>query len=238
MESLRSNEADRITILHIVAPAEVGGVERVVQALAGGHSRAGHSVHAAAVLSSAEHDHAFLASLRGTGADVHVLAVPDRGYWRERALVRNLCRCVRPDVVHTHGYRSDVVDASVARRLGIPTVTTAHGFIGNTWRSRLYERVQRVAFRRFDRVVAVSAPLGAGIARDGVPAERLTIIRNAWSGGRPSLDRSGARRALGVPLDGFRIGWVGRLTPEKGPDLMIDALGRIAGSDCRPSHGL
>ena len=29
--------------------------------------------------------------------------------------------------MHTHGYRSDVVDSGVARGLGIPTVTTLHG---------------------------------------------------------------------------------------------------------------
>lgn len=185
MESLRSNEADRLTILHIVAPAEVGGVERVLQALAGGHSRAGHDVHVAAVVSSADPDHVFLASLRRTGAAIHVLAVPDRAYRREWTLVRQLCQLIRPDVVHTHGYRSDVVDASVARRLGIPTVTTVHGFIGNTWRGRLYERVQRAALRRFDRVVAVSALLGTEVARAGVPAERLTVLKNAWSAEPP-----------------------------------------------------
>ncbi|MGH7577663.1 MAG: glycosyltransferase [Longimicrobiales bacterium] len=227
MESLRSNEASLITILHIVAPAEVGGVERVVKALVSGHSDAGHDVHVAAVVSSVDPDHAFLASLRGTGATAHVLAVSDRAYRHERALVRDLCHRIHPDVVHTHGYRSDVVDASVARRLGIPTVTTAHGFVGNTWRGRLYERVQRAAFRRFDHVVAVSQALGACITRDGVPTERLTILRNAWSGDQPSLDRSAARRELGVSRDGFRIAWVGRLTREKGADLMIDAFARL-----------
>lgn len=233
MDSLRSNEADRITILHIVAPAEVGGVERVVRALARGHSRAGHDVHVAAVLSSADPNHAFLTSLAGTGAAVHVLALSGRAYRRERALVRDLCLRVRPDVVHTHGYRPDVVDAGVARQLGIPTVTTAHGFIGNTWRGRLYERVQRAAFRRFDRVVAVSAPIGAAIASDGVPTERLTILRNAWSGDEPSSDRAAARGELGVPRDGFRIAWVGRLTREKGPDVLIDALARLRPSGRR-----
>lgn len=201
-----------------------------MRALAGGHSRSGHDVHVAVVLSSAEPDHAFLESLRGIGATVHVLVVSDRAYLRERALVRDLCQRVRPDVVHTHGYRPDVVDAGVAKGLGIPAITTVHGFTGNHWRNRLYERVQRIAFRRFDCVVAVSASLGTELARNGVPPERITILKNAWSGEEPMMDRAAARSALGLPRDGFRVGYVGRLTPEKGPDVMIDALAHVDGA--------
>ncbi len=38
------------------------------------------------------------------------------------------------------------------------------------------------------------------------------------------LDRPAARRALGVPDGGLRIGWVGRMSLEKGPDVMLEAL--------------
>ena len=47
------------------------------------------------------------------------------------------------DVVHTHGYRADVLDAPAARRAGFPTLCTLHGFIGGGWRNRLYEALQR-----------------------------------------------------------------------------------------------
>jgi len=38
-------------------------------------------------------------------------------------------RRLRPDIVHTHGFRSDVVDGSVARSEGAAVVSTCHGFI-------------------------------------------------------------------------------------------------------------
>ncbi len=47
----------------------------------------------------------------------------------------------------------------------IATVTTVHGFTGGDWKNRVYERLQRRAFRRFDAVVAVSHPLGESLAR-------------------------------------------------------------------------
>src|SRR2546429_211481 len=98
--------------------------------------------------------------------------------WRGRRICANrwpwqrgvaaACNRLRPTIVHTDGYRPDVVDASVARRRGIPTVTTVHGFTGGGWKNGLYERLQRRAFRRLDAVVAASEPLKAQLTRAGV----------------------------------------------------------------------
>jgi len=215
-----------VKILHVVAPAAVGGLERVVQMLATGLAGSDHEVHVACVSADAEASEAFLAPLTSGSPSVraHTIAIPGRGYSRERSAIAALCRQIGPDIVHTHGYRPDVIDAGVARRLGIPIVTTAHGFVGGTWRYRTYEFVQRRAFRRFDAVVAVSRTLGERLARAGVPPVRLHVVPNAWRRFNPALDRNAARQALGLPREGFVIGWVGRLSAEKGPDVLLDAL--------------
>jgi glycosyltransferase involved in cell wall biosynthesis len=127
-------------------------------------------------------------------------------------------------VVHTHGYRPDVVDAGPARRLGIPTVTTVHGFTGGDWKNRLYERLQRRAHRSFDGVVGVSRPLVEQLIRGGIAPRRVHFVQNAWEATAPPLDRLAARRALGLREEGFVAGWAGRLSAEKGPDVLLDAL--------------
>jgi glycosyltransferase involved in cell wall biosynthesis len=136
----------------------------------------------------------------------------------------DLGRRLRPGVVHTHGCRPDVVDAGPARRLGIPTVTTVHGFTGGDWKNKFYERLQRRAHRSFDAVVAVSQPLVEQLIRDGVPPHRVHFVQNAWQETSPPLNRQAARRALGLGYDGFLVGWAGRLSREKGPDVLLDAL--------------
>jgi len=214
-------------ILHVVAPGDVGGLERVVALLALGQARSGEDVHVAAVLDRANGRHPLLDTLGGGGVTTHPIVLPGRAYWRERAAVLELCRGLRPAVVHTHGYRPDVVDAGVARGLGIPIVTTVHGFTGGGWKNRLYERLQRRAYRRFDAVVAVSRPLVAALVRGGVPRHRVHWVQNAWQETGPRLDRSVARRALGLPEDGFVVGWAGRLSHEKGPDVFLDALAHL-----------
>lgn len=218
---------DAIGVLHLVAPSEMGGAERVVHALATGQRRAGHRVSVAAVLGRGVVNHPFVGPLVEAGVDVVPLRLPPRAYLRERAAIEDICRRIRPHVVHTHGYRVEVVDAGVAHRLGIPTVATVHGFTGGDWKNRLYQQLQRRVLRRFEAVVAVSRPLAGVLARAGVPADRLHVVRNAWpegGDGEPPLPRDRARRMLDVPPERFHIGWVGRLTAEKGADVLIAAL--------------
>jgi len=216
-----------MVILHIAAPSDVGGLERVVQELAREQHRAGHDVHVAAVLTEPAVDHPFFAPLVEAGVETHAVVPGPRGYRRERGAVAELCRRLGPTVVHTHGYRPDVLDAGVARRAGIPVVTTVHGFTGGDWKNRVYEWLQCRAFRRFDAVVAVSQPLRTRLVRAGVHPDRIHVVPNAWRPG-PALDRAAARRALGVAPGAFVLGWVGRLSREKGPDVLLDALRDLA----------
>ena len=218
---------DTIAVLHLVAPCDVGGLERVVQALATGQRGAGHRVSVVAVLRNGREGHPFVRALSEAGVDVVPLHLPPRAYLNERSAVDEICRRIRPDVVHTHGYHVDVVDAGVARRHRVPTVTTVHGFTGGDLKNRIYEGLQRRAFHRFDAVVAVSRPLAGELARAGVPAARLHVVPNAWPGGAPPLPRDHARRRLAVPEERFHVGWVGRLTREKGADLLLAAAGLL-----------
>lgn len=184
----------------------------------------GHLVHVIASVGPEVGEHPFVAALRRRHVPVTVIALPSRAYLAERAELRRLLTGMAPDVVHTHGYRTDVLVARVARRLGLRTVSTAHGFVGGSARNRIYEWIQLRTWRSLDAVVAVSRPLVARLKAAGIPDDRIHCIRNAWAADRPPLPRLEARRQLGLPLEGPIIGWVGRLSREKGADVMIDAL--------------
>jgi len=195
-----------------------------VQMLGTGFGSLGHEVHVVSVVTESGAAQAFHGPLSEAGVATHEIVLSARSYARERAVIAALCQRLRPDAVHTHGYRPDVVDAGVARQLGIPVITTVHGFTGGTWRNLVYEFLQRRAFRRFDAVVAVSRPLRDRLARAGVARSRIHTLPNAWRRIAPALDRDAARRTLGIPREDFVVGWVGRLSVEKGPDVLLDAL--------------
>lgn len=221
---VRSPADGGLPILHLVAPGENGGLERVVHALAIGHHRRGQAVAVAATITDGREDHPFLAPLVDAGVPVFPLFVPARGYAEERRAVAALCERLQPRVVHTHGYRPDVLSASVARTMGIATVTTVHGFTGGGFKNRFYEWLQRRAFRRFDAVVAVSRPLAQQLEAHGVPRARIHLLPNAWADDRPLRPRAEARRTLGLAEGRLHVGWVGRLSREKGPDVLVRAL--------------
>jgi glycosyltransferase involved in cell wall biosynthesis len=131
---------------------------------------------------------------------------------------------LQPRVVHTHGYRADVIGGAVARAHRVPTVSTVHGFTGGRWRNRLYERVQYFALRRADAVIAVSAPLVQRLADNGVPRHKIHRIPNGFAPLVHPMTRATARQRLGIRAETLVAGWVGRLSKEKGADVMLDAL--------------
>jgi glycosyltransferase involved in cell wall biosynthesis len=159
--------------------------------------------------------------------------LPARGAFDPGLLFRfaALFRRVKPDVVHTHEYKSDAIAYLVTRCMPlyarrVPLVATMHGVVRTTEALRRYERLDARLLRRFDAVIPVSQGT-ATIARDyGVPEGRIRPVANGVDTDRfwPGTDRRAARSALGLPPDGVFIGMVGRLSEEKGPDQLLEAF--------------
>jgi glycosyltransferase involved in cell wall biosynthesis len=226
----------RLSIVHLLAPAPYGGLESVVLTLAAAQRAAGDAVCVAVVMNGAAQGHPFVRALAGRGIDVEVISVSGRDYIGERKKVRALLEQRRADVLHTHGYRPDVVDAPVARWMGVPTITTVHGFTGGGGvKGRLYEWLQLRSFRAFDAVVAVSEKLRGDLVRAGVRASRVHTVRNSHEADTELLDRAAARRTLGIGEHERVAVWVGRMSAEKAPDVMVRVLAAAATPDLRLS---
>ena len=220
-------------ILHVTAPAPWGGLESVLYGLVSAQAEAGHDVSVIAAVESDRHD--FVVNLRARGLVVVPLTVPPRAYREERRQITSCCVRRQPDVVHTHGYRPDVIAGGAARSLGVPWVTTVHGFTGGGWKNRFYERLQLLSYRHCSAVVAVSDRLSAELAERGVPRSRLHMVRNGWPGEPAPLPRSDARARLGITSDAPRIGWIGRMSREKGADVLIQSLPALRTTGLRAS---
>jgi glycosyltransferase involved in cell wall biosynthesis len=219
-----SDAVDPLHIMHVLAPAAFGGLESVVRMLAHGQHARGHRVTVATVLETSDDARALRAALSGDGAEVVPIVLPGRSYLREWRAIAALCRQMSPSIVHTHGYRADIVAGWAARHSGVPTVSTVHGFTGGSWKNRLNERLDCAALARFHAVVAVSRPLAARLGSERVPPQRVHILPNAFESLHRDMTRADARATLGVSADDWRIGWVGRMTHEKGPDVMLRAM--------------
>ena len=222
----------RTSVLHLIHPGETGGAETVVRLLATSQRSLGGRIAVGAVVQSERTAASFFAALNEATIEVHRVRIGGRDYRREQRAMAAFCSEFAPDVVHSHGYRSDVVD-SLHLRAGVPIVTTVHGFTGGDLRNRFYQWLQCQSYRWFDAVVAVSEPLHGQLARR-IESARLHLLPNAYALEPGGLGRAAARVQLGVSDNEFAIGWIGRLSPEKGADVLLDALiDRGAPTDAR-----
>jgi glycosyltransferase involved in cell wall biosynthesis len=138
---------------------------------------------------------------------------------------------LKVDLLCCSGYKPDLVGWRAARRAGIPVVSISHGWTAATWRVRCYETLDRLALRWFDAVVCVSQAQADKVGAAGVPDTKRILIRNAI-GAEAFVKLAAATRAemLGwFPTPPrWLVGAAGRLSPEKGFEVFIEAAEQVA----------
>jgi glycosyltransferase involved in cell wall biosynthesis len=168
---------------------------------------------------------------RAREAGTRILEVQDGGRL-DPCCVRRLRRLARKaDVIHTHDYKTEVYGLLLGRGGGrARLVATAHGWTRDAVKTRLYETIDLLALRFFDRVIAVSEATRRDLIAGGVHEERIVLLRNGidetvW---RPAHEDM--RAELGIPREAPVVGTVTRLSPEKGVDLLLEAAVRVPGA--------
>jgi len=143
--------------------------------------------------------------------------------------LRWLVKCHPGAIVHSHGYKADILVSlmGVPRRLGC--LATCHNWISDTRKLLLLETLDKRALRHFDRVVAVSADIARELVTSGVSAQRVSIIDNGITIPQARDDsKSHVRVEFGIPDGGRLIVQIGRLARSKRIDLLLQAVSGLA----------
>jgi glycosyltransferase involved in cell wall biosynthesis len=148
------------------------------------------------------------------------------------ATVKAIAQYVRDhdiDVVHSHKYKTTFHALLARRRQSFALVSTYHNWLKDSRSLKLYAAIDKLLARFCDAAIGVSAAVSQELAHF-VPEKRVFHIENGVDCARfsPPLARADAQRALRLGL-GARpvVGFVGRLTAQKGVNDLIDAMGIV-----------
>jgi len=125
------------------------------------------------------------------------------------------------DIVHAHSHLffSTILCAFIRHFSSTPLIITNHGLFSQTaplWLQKIYlSTIGRWTLRSADRILCYTAVEKDQLIPYGISEEKIAVIHNGIS----SADFSPS------PSDpGKQILWVGRFTPGKGVDVLLDAM--------------
>lgn len=217
------------TILHLIPTLEGGGAERQMAMLAMEQARRGWEVHVA-LRRGGVHER----TLRAGGVTVHVLGDLPGLHPRLLGRLFSTVRRVRPGIVQTWLPQMDFVGGLVARLYGIPWILCERASERAYLDAAAVHWARRRVGRTADAIVANSAE-GAAYWRGACSRSgEVAVVANA-------LDVAGIRGAAPVRRDGVSEGertilFVGRLVPQKAPEIFLQAVARVSGE--RNLHAL
>jgi len=172
------------------------------------------------------------------GVRTEHIAIPGKLSLRTVHALRAMLQRERIEILHTHGFKSDVLGYLATRGKPTKLISTQHGWSAEEGlRIRLYEGIGRVFLRAFDRVYPLSPALRDDLIARGFSREKVKLIVNGVD--IASFDACYRQRTAGRQHDAFRVLFAGRLCKPKGVMELIRAFAdlrvgsarlRIAGS--------
>ena len=135
-----------------------------------------------------------------------------------QSAIRALVKLIKQrdiDIIHTHGYKSDIMGLIAARISGIKSISTPHGFgEPSDLKLKAFIKLGKFAMRFCDSVAPLSEQLVDEIKVAGVAEKKIHFIRNAvdlkevepYRVKKKTHDEAGRK---------LRIGYIGQMIPRK-----------------------
>jgi glycosyltransferase involved in cell wall biosynthesis len=217
--------------IQLISTGGIYGAERTLLELAGYLQTQGWSNHVVALEGKGATPLVERARASGLEAEAFVPAgrLPFRAMLeRTRRLLARYPRAV----VHSHGYKPDIL----LWLLGVPRrlvcLSTCHSWYRETLQLRILEAIDKRVLRRFDHVVAVSGEIYADLATHRIAPRKRSLISNGISVPYATEDaRETVRRSLGLSQTAPLVVQIGRLARSKRNDLLIGAAAHLASNN-------
>lgn len=205
-----------LRVLQVVGNAIVGGMETWVERLIERLPAARFQVTALCPCESPYTDR-----LRALGADVLVTSMPDDPPWASLQMATMLARHRRVELIHAHLPNAHLLGGLAGRLAGVPVMSTIHG----RQLSTLDLEVHRLVGSHLSVVCQESFhhALAAGVDPTRLSCDPNGVDTQVFQPLPRPGDGQGVRAELGLAGDVPLVGFVGRLSPEKGPETFVRA---------------
>ncbi|HEY6943726.1 MAG TPA: glycosyltransferase [Candidatus Acidoferrum sp.] len=228
---------------------EFGGPPVKVRALAEGLARSGHQVTVltadwglekrAALTQEKNSAERSPFGWRRRENGIEAIYLPTWLHYRQvswNPAVKRYCRARvgEFDVAHIFGLYDllGLTVASACRKRAIPYVVEPIGMflpiVRNLWLKRIYHRVWgRRMLRGASAVVATSQQEIEELAAGGIPQAKIVMRRNGVEAPETWPERGAFRSRLEIPKDTKLVLFLGRLSPKKSPELLLQAFVKV-----------
>jgi len=204
----------RIHVLEVIGNAIVGGMETYVERLVQNLPPDRFAITALCPFESQ-----FTERLRALDVEVLVTPMPDDPPWHSVQMACAMIKAGAIDLLHAHLPNAHVLAGIAGRLTGKPVLATLHGHkVG-----MLDLEVHRSAGTHLSVVCRQSYfhALGLGVSAGQLSCNPNGVDTEAFQPrARP---KDGLRRSLGIAADAKIVGFLGRLSPEKGPEVFLRA---------------
>lgn len=149
--------------------------------------------------------------------------------------LRNYIQDNNIDILHTHGYKTDILGLLATKGTSCKIVSTPHGWTKQPdlklW---CYEVLDRCLYPFFDAVVPLSEEMFQPLRRIPGMKNKINLIRNAVDISEVENEDVIASDIAAYKNEGeVVIGYIGRLIPDKGLDILFEAVARYGQSNWR-----
>ena len=216
--------------MQLIAPTSFAGAERVVLNLAENIQGDRFQTTVVLFLSYKIKRSLYVKELEKRNIPYELILMKGAFDLNNLATLTSIIRDREIDVIHTHGYRSDILGFICAKFTGRSIISTIHGWTPTTKRVKVYETISRFFLPMFDHVIAVSSTIKKGL--HFIPEEKISLLQNAINTTRPvsgSGEKTAFRSRHNIPQHAVLLGTVARLSREKGIKYLIEAMSELAG---------
>jgi len=213
-------------VLHIISSGGMYGAEAVILNMSRFLNEGAHSSMIGVFSNSSNPNLQLHETALKEGIESHLIPCSGQIDRTAIASIRDLAAQAGADIVHAHGFKADVYVYFALRGTRTAFVSTCHTWYDNDLFAFFYGVIDRIALRKYARVVVVSDEVKRRLLKAGVREDVIRKVRNGidlcpFDTAVPSLRKDSIADSTPV------VGLIGRLAWEKGIDIFLRAATRV-----------